>query len=355
MLLFLSLKSFFVKSRLLSGAFSLLLAACLCGGIFGLNYAFCSAEYYNRYLSDMLLYEVCAPTKDIKSSARAFIDEYSQDICFAEAEYLADTDGVELAFSAVIYSDGDFIENLSAVYGSALAVGDIASGARKVMLPHGEFSPDIIGDSVTIAGVEYEVTGLSLDGYIPLFALEDGQSVEKVNILLNDPIKGAEAEAAFCAELSDIFGAYEVSSPDSENFQSVFDYIPTLLPTLFLVLLGFVNLGFLYIYFVKLRARQYSVYRICGAGVREIFGLFSKEILTLYTAAFAVAACVYKLTAAAAFAPDMSFGESVGEGVIIIDCMSPIRYLAVYAFLAALLLLSFAPFLFRAVRKDIHA
>lgn len=234
-----------------------------------------------------------------------------------------------------------------------LSLKEISIGAPKICLNANEYDTSSLGKYVTISDMEYEVIGLSAnDNIISYFSLKESVSPTRINIILDKPFKTAEEKEAFKDDLYSIFEGSQIVAPESDDTKSIFDFAPMMLPTIILILLGFINLSFLYIYFIKIRRNQYAVYRISGASIYRIFGLFVAEILLLFTAAFAISLLIFKITAAKIAIPDSVIAAAF-VGATVSDRMSLLRCAAVYGILASLFILSFIPIIIKTLRSDI--
>lgn len=364
MILFLSLKSFFSANKILSVAFSVLMVVCLAGGLFGVNYVYCNVDFYNEYVSTQKNYTLYNTGTDVIEPVSALLEKYADKIAYAIAFHTdlytnEEGESEEIETQALIYVSEDYFPAVAAAYGRMLTADELKNGEKKIILEY-TLAADWIGKTVTVFGEDYEVVGLAGTGsqykyMIPFFSLRDGRAIERIQIVLTAPFGTKAEKQAFYDDLCAIFPRLRIDAPDNEDTKSIFDYAPMLLPTAILIVLGFINLGFLYVYFIKMRKMQYSVFRIGGASVPRIFVLYLGEVLLLYTAAFIVAAAVFKIIMALFFSAPASVVVAEIVGASVYDCMSFLRCLGVYFLLAVLLAVAFLPSLIKTLLSDVAA
>ena len=95
MLIVQSLKLFFIKNRLLSLVFLLLLVICLTGTFFGVNYVLCRVHGYNMYLTEKKTFTLLFNNKETPDINK-IIEEYPNDILamYSEVEFVLDNDNI---------------------------------------------------------------------------------------------------------------------------------------------------------------------------------------------------------------------------------------------------------------------
>ena len=354
----LNLKNFFTRNRLLAGAFMLLLVVCLGGALFGVNYIFCNIDSYNIYMSEQNTYSVTARGGERTNGVvEAAIEEFGQDLFLAFTEFSNETRSpVDKEDGTARYDGITAIAYYSGEYGAMLAEAggmftrDQRAGRDKiVILDSGVYDSSYLGQKYILNGEEFTVEGFSSGNFVPLFALENSFA-ESYTLSFGRRLSEEEIESLRQASISLNSGGECILNIPEEDSVSFLDYLPMLVPTFVLVLLGFVNLNYLYTYFVRMRERMYAVFRLCGAGQGKVLGLFLAEAFFLFTAAFLAGLLAYKLIMPVLF--DASLLSMLQSGLLISDRLGFGRWACVYLASAACFALAFVPALVRAARAD---
>lgn len=354
----LNLKNFFTRNRLLAGAFMLLLVVCLGGALFGVNYIFCNIDSYNIYMSEQNTYSVTARGGERTNGVvEAAIEEFGQDLFLAFTEFSNETRSpVDKEDGTARYDDITAIAYYSDEYGAMLAEAggmftrdQLAGRDKIVILDSGVYDSSYLGQKYILNGEEFTVEGFSSGNFVPLFALENSFA-ESYTLSFGRRLSEEEIESLRQASISLNSGGECILNIPEEDSVSFLDYLPMLVPTFVLVLLGFVNLNYLYTYFVRMRERMYAVFRLCGAGQGKVLGLFLAEAFFLFTAAFLAGLLAYKLIMPVLF--DASLLSMLQSGLLISDRLGFGRWACVYLVSAACFALAFVPALVRAARAD---
>lgn len=363
----LNLKNFFTRNRLLAGAFMLLLVVCLGGALFGVNYIFCNIDSYNIYMSEQNTYRFTVYGKDgggTASFVREASEQFGNDLLTAYAEFtntspspvpLVGEDGETQIRYDEIMAVADMSDELFSAYavlGDMFTREQIESGSKVVMLASSVYDPEYLGQTYFVNGEAFTVIGFSpQETMVPLYAMDNTSGVNLYSIAFTYHPDDAEIETlrrAFAAAGGD-YDRFSVIVP-AEDTVAFMDYLPMLVPTFVLVLLGFVNLNYLYTYFVRMRERMYAVFRLCGAGQGKVLGLFLAEAFFLFTAAFLVGLLAYKIIMPLLY--DASFLALMQSGLLLADRLGFGRWACVYLASAACFALAFVPALVRAARAD---
>lgn len=353
-MLWLSIKSFFSANKLLAVAFTVLLIVCLTGGLFGVNYTCSTVDIYNNYMSSQNKYEINGFANADPKATKEFADKYGERIGYAFATFSAEILGQTVDVDAFVCLNGEYNDIFWPMYGKGIKKEDVNAGEKKILLDCDKFGKDAIGKTVSIGGVECEVVGLYFgNSIISYFALEEKPALGKLQLNLNGPYRTDAEKKAFVADLNEIFPLCRVVAPEGGDLKTIFDYAPMLLPTAILIFLGFVNLAYLYAYFIKMRKKQYAVYRLSGASAGRIFFLFLAEVMSLFTVSYALSFAAYKITASALF-PEVDFSH-ITDQMPIMDCMTFARYAAVFGVLAVMLIVAFIPSIIRTLKADASA
>lgn len=353
MVLFLNLKSFFKSDKLLSAVFSVMMVVCLVGALFGINYVQCTVDFYNEYETSNKQYTVYTNGQDAAHCVRTFLNEYADKTDYVYAEIPLQLEDQPVKLQAIAHLSDRQFAMLSVSYGTPLSMSDISEGAPKIMLDAVYFDISFLGQTVAAGGTDCRVVGMGSGNYSTFFSISNMTAVERISIVMMSPVYSDETREEFTRYLSETFEGMRVVAPDNVNFMSIFDFAPMLLPTVVLVFLGFVNLAFLYVYFIKIRKKQYAVFRLSGASALNVFLMFAGEILTLFTGAYLISVAGYKALAALFFDGTSSIESMTLSGIAVFDSMNFLRYLAVYLSLAVLFVVAFIGPLLKTVRSDI--
>lgn len=311
MLLLQSVKSFFKENKVLSCLFVILLTVCLVGSYFGVNYVLCQAYEYNLYQLEQRTFTLAVRGNGIPDISR-IIEAYPNEIGAIYGETLLTTaEGNELTVMAYGYITElmGYEGTIPASFGRNMTAEELASGERVAFLEMKMADKDRIGDTVILNGEAYTVIGIANQTILPLASLT---SIETVSIILMDiPTKDFTEE--FSDFLREIHPASRVTASETADRKSFADFSPSLFPTAVLLLFGFLNLSYIYTYFLKMRKKQYTVYHICGASPMRIAGLCLGEIWLLVTGCMAVATAVYKIIGPWIYsAASMFFADRMG-------------------------------------------
>ena len=281
MVVFLNLKSFFSSNKILAVAFSVLMVVCLVGGLFGVNYVYCNVEVYNRYFSQQNTYKIVNHALETQKSLNEFMQKYKECFSLALASYHEVLNGEEAEIFTYIFAD-ESVNKMFAERGRTFTEEEVHSGAKKILLKSSDVS--VIGEMVRLGEEEYEVIGLSDKNIIPYYSMRESIKVETIELSTLEPFLGRDREN-LREDLQTMFFGMEIEFPE-EDTKSFLDFAPMMIPTFILIFLGFVNLSFLYFYFLRMRKRQYAIFRIGGASMYKIFCICLAEIVLLFSSAF---------------------------------------------------------------------
>lgn len=366
MILLWNLKNFFTRNRWLAVAFMLLLVVCLAGTLFGVNYIFCNMDAYNMYLTEQNSYQVSGVNgggNELGSLLRRVADQYGDELFMATAEFvnrspsaepLVEEDGTSERYdtiTAVFQISETILQSVRGGSEELLSIGQVERGEKVILLDPEIYGSEYAGKTYLLNGEAFRVVGFStLGNMVSFYALEDTDTIADLTLTMSLSRRLSEQEIdgldkALRTQLDNVC----IRIPQ-EDVLSFWDFLPALVPTLILVAFGFINLSFLYTYFVSMRRRTYGVLRLCGAGSGRIFFLFLGEALSLFTGAFIVALAVFKIVMP--FMDDLCIAAAAQTGVLLSDRMMFGRWIILYAVAAGLFTFSFLPSMVRALRVD---
>ncbi len=139
----------------------------------------------------------------------------------------------------------EYHNNFFAAYGQTLSQQDIVDGEAKIVLDSEKFDNSWIGKEVDIGGKTFEVIGLCPgENYVPFYALDDSSLIKQLTIILERPLTSSCDKESFKRFLAISFSQQRIIAPESTDTKSIFDFSPMMLPTIILVVLGFLNLSF---------------------------------------------------------------------------------------------------------------
>lgn len=370
MILKLSLKSFFKTNKLLSISFLVLMVICFVALLFGINYGFCNSDFYNRYESKQKLYIIdrISPNDNIKNSIEEFIEtnKHNLDYIYVNCQcsnYELFDENHDLYNKENINNDSiidiklfnffipELNDLLKSYYGESFTEEDIKSGAKKIILSE-DFDKSLIGSKIRIFNDYYEVIGISSVAYIPLNSVDistNKETIKNIEIVISSIIKNNDERETFNDYLRKTFTFCKVIVP-TEDYKTIWDYIPMLIPTILVVLIGLFNLGFLYAFFINKRKKNIAIYQICGASRYECFKVLTFELLTIVTLTFALSITLYKVIMLTIF-PKTTLAEMTEVGLCVYDTLNIVRISFIYLMLLFTTLIVFLPYIIKSNRN----
>ena len=236
---------------------------------------------------------------------------------------------------------------LKSYYGESFTEEDIKSGAKKIILSE-DFDKSLIGSKIRIFNDYYEVIGISSTAYIPLNSVDistNKETIKNIEIVISSIIKNNVERETFNDYLRKTFMFCKVIVP-TEDYKTIWDYIPMLIPTILVVLIGLFNLGFLYAFFINKRKKNIAIYQICGASRYECFKVLTFELLTIVTLTFVLSITLYKVIMLTIF-PKTTLAEMTEVGLCVYDTLNIVRISFIYLMLLFTTLIVFLPYIIK--------
>lgn len=369
MIIKLSLKSFFKVNKLLSITFLSLMIICFVALLFGINYGYCNSDFYNRYESKQKTYIInqIRPNKSIAESIKDFTEDninnldymyvHCQEIYYDQNEIYNEND-IEnnqkyIDIKLFKFCVEEMNEVLRAWYGKSFTQEDIKAGKKKIILSS-DFSKEFIGKEISLFNDAYEVIGIADSNYIPLNSVNisgNEEKVQSIEIVISNIIKDNKERDKFNNYLKNTFSFGKVNSPD-EDYKTIIDYIPMLIPTVLVVIIGLTNLGFLYVFFIKKKKRSLDIYKLCGASISDCIKIMTGEFLVLVTLSFVLSSLIYKTIMIIAF-PKVTLSEMVSVGLCVYDTLSIFRIILIYLIVVIITSLLFIPHIIKLINNDL--
>lgn len=362
MVIKLSLKSFFKANKLLSVTFLSLMIICFISLLFGINYGYCNSDFYNRYESKQKTYIInqIRPNKEISKSISTFIENnksnldyiyiYCNDVYYDANSQINNQINMEIKLFQYIIDELN--NGLKAYYGKSFSQEDIENGNKKIILSS-QFGKEFIGKEINIFNDVYEVIGIADSNYIPLNSVNITDNEEKVNeivIGISKIIKDNRKRDEFNNYMKNTFPFGRVITPD-EDYKTIIDYLPMLIPTLLVVVICIINLGFLYVFFIKKKKRSLDIYKLCGASKYECIKILIVEFIILVTLSFISSSIIYKIIMIIAF-PKVTLSEMINVGLCVYDTLSIFRMIVIYLMVLFITTLLFLPQIVKSINNE---
>lgn len=342
MLLLRNIKSLFEQHTLLATLFVVVLVVCSAGALWGVNAVFCVVRENNSAIERACTVQLL-PLDGRVPDFTALKQRYQGQLACIFAELtMEDEQGDPVSVTAYDYTHSALGDGgIPAGLGSDISAQEMAMGARMAILESKRYSKAYLDETICLGGVSYMVVGLGEATMIPLRSLD---SVQRISIYFIDPVSGS-----FAGEMQTFFqGSYpscRIVLPEAEETDSIFDHIPSLLLIAVFLLLGFTDLAFLYAYFLQMRRRQFSLFRLLGASRLKLVGICLSEMLFILTVCYAIGLAVYK-----ALSP-LVYRQGGVMTMYYVDCLGASACLVVYAVMAAMFAILFIPAVLRLARS----
>lgn len=257
----------------------------------------------------------------------------------------------------LIFADfyGNRYNRAGASIGSWFSEEDIASGAKKIILPNYQYiysssdsEPDSllsVGDVFYVGSTAYTAIGMGLldSGYqIPYNSAEDTSVFCKTIVVLNE-IKNQKAINDFADYLNGLFGGNVVAVPTKIQQTSFVATHPT--ETILVTGIMFVSvfsLAHIYLYILDVRKKEIAVCRISGQTIASATFFYYAEVVLLSSVAYLFAVFLTKFCI---LLPLKS------EGALFNDTLNFAAVSAVFGITIVLCSAVFLPAIIHAVRK----
>ncbi|NLB62162.1 MAG: hypothetical protein GX802_07110 [Clostridiales bacterium] len=209
-----NLKNFFVKNKVLSSAFVVLLAVCFFGGLFGLNQLVRETNLYNAYMFEKRTYTVNVPDGvAVDAALSAYISRHKSKNGIIQAE-ISNFDNPSEKLTALCFTY-DGMDYPATVGNNIMNINSDTS--KKEVILNGERLEEKIGTKYMINGEEYTVIGVdnSFNGtnVIAYNSLSNKNCVKSIEILLINVLTQKEHEE-LSETLYELFTGCGIVLPD---------------------------------------------------------------------------------------------------------------------------------------------
>jgi hypothetical protein len=238
----------------------------------------------NKYYSEQeRSYSVSENFFDIDNQLKALVEEYRSDI-----------QRVIVAFR----NNNDYI--LSDYFGESTKLFKVQLGrffddpsANQILIPEStQNGADYIGETYNIEGEEFEIIGISSIGAyeIQYQSLRVKERIEQVTIVTIEDLKKGSLEALLDG-MRRIFQTKQIDMPAPPLTDEM---TPDYFIIFGIILLGMLNISYIYISIIEKRRRQQAVFYILGCNRPKLIGLYLLEIFTITTLSFSLCAVFSK-------------------------------------------------------------
>lgn len=272
MLFFVNLKTLITKMKM----FFYLMFIVFFVTTISILYIFCfyksSIVKNNNYLEKLRSYTIEYNQSDIDVKLESFTDSNKNDI---QRIYVVISNNDDLAISNYY---GESPAEFKVLFGKY-----IDNNSKQIIIPQEDgISNENIGDYYYIGDEGFLIVGINnLNQYeFPYNALENKNLIQGFVIVTKDNLHG-QKQKAFIEDIQNVFQTENIEVPNTENNNSPFGI--ELFVIFCLVLLGIINITFIYLCLLKKRKKQQAVFYILGCRKINIYIMYIGEILFLTT------------------------------------------------------------------------
>ena len=283
MLLFLNLKTLVKKMPVYFYMIILVLFFTITGTICSYNYFLTSNSEKALYRETERSYIIAGNFTDIDKSLNDLFNVHKNDI---QRIYVTSL------------NNGDLV--LSNYFGESPMIFKVQLGkyfgddfSKQILIPFSTPNgTDYIGGLYNIGSEEYRIIGISsIEAYeVPYKALATKDEIDTIVVVAKDYMNKA-AKEALITDIQRIFSEHQVSLPPSSGEM---DLSTDLLALICIILLGLVNLSYIFLSIAEKRKKQQAIYIILGSTKRRIIATYLGEVMILITFVFLLSALFSK-------------------------------------------------------------